>query len=233
MGPIHSDSHLSWHLPEAEGGLSPLDRGDGSGRVSAKNVYNALAALSWNSSIPTWRQRLWKATCPLKYKLHTWLMLEQKLLFWDQLQRRGWEGPSRCALCAQDADSSLHVLVNCPFTKNLWTSTSAALKIQNHWTGTSIISCFKNWIHNSTLTICCHYTYVGMSGFPEMPPSSLISHPLLNSLLPSSFLKSLFLLKLLSLNLLGSHNTLLLTERWPGLMGPPNREASYAVQGEN
>jgi hypothetical protein len=40
-------------------------------------------------------------------------------------------------------------------------------------------------------------------------------------------------LQLFSVNRFGSLNTLLQSERWPGLMGPPNREASYVAQGGN
>jgi hypothetical protein len=136
--------------------------GDRSDRITAKNVYNALAAFSWNTSIASWRQRIWKASCPLKYKLFSWLMLENKLLFWDNLQARGWEGPSRCSLCARDIESSLHVFVFCSFTRAVWTATTTALKIPTHWSGNNIHTCFQNWILNSStipmlpIHICWH-----------------------------------------------------------------------------
>jgi ribonuclease HI len=136
--------------------------GDRSGRLTAKNVYQALADIIWNPSTANWRQRIWKDTCPLKYKLFAWLMLENRLLFWDKLQARGWEGPNRCPLCAQDNESSLHVFVLCSFTRTLWTAITSALKIPAHWSGNSVLSCFQFWIHNSIslpmlpLHICWH-----------------------------------------------------------------------------
>jgi len=74
--------------------------GDRTGRITAKSVYNALAGLAWHTTSASWRQRIWKASCPLKCKLFSWLLLKNKLLFWDKLQTRGWEGPSRCSLCS-------------------------------------------------------------------------------------------------------------------------------------
>jgi ribonuclease HI len=136
--------------------------GDRSGRLTAKNAYQALADLIWNPSTANWRQRIWKDTCPLKYKLFAWLMLENRLLFWDKLQARGWEGPNRCPLCAQDNESTLHVFVLCPFTQALWTAITSALNIPAHWSGNSVPSCFQYWIHKSTslpmlpLHICWH-----------------------------------------------------------------------------
>ena len=42
---------------------------------------------------------LWTLSIPLKLKCFIWLILKGKILTWDQLQSRGFMGPSRCVLC--------------------------------------------------------------------------------------------------------------------------------------
>jgi hypothetical protein len=119
-----------------------------------------------------WRQRIWKASCPLKCKLFTWLMLENKLLFWNNLQARGWEGPSRCSLCAQDIETSLHVFVLCPFTSALWTATTVTLKIPNLWMAPVYFLAFNTGYTIPALTQCCQFTCAGSFGWPETMLSS-------------------------------------------------------------
>jgi hypothetical protein len=43
-----------------------------------------------------WRKSLWSWDCPLKLKLFTWLVAENKILTWENMQRRGFEGPGYC-----------------------------------------------------------------------------------------------------------------------------------------
>jgi ribonuclease HI len=128
--------------------------GDRSGLLTAKNVYLALAAHNWKTLIPNWRQRIWRESGPLKHKLFAWLLLENKLLLWDNLQKRGWEGPNRCALCARDMESTLHVFVQCSFTSSLWSYITSALNISTLWSGNNVKACFQNWIQsNSSLAL--------------------------------------------------------------------------------
>jgi hypothetical protein len=128
--------------------------GDRSRLLSAKNVYLALAAQKWRTVIPNWRKRIWREQGPLKHKLFTWLLLENKLLLWDNLQKRGWEGPNRCALCAKDMESSLHVFVQCSFTSSIWNYITSALNVSTFWVGNDVKACFQNWIqHNRSLAL--------------------------------------------------------------------------------
>jgi ribonuclease HI len=117
---------------------------------------------------------------PLKIQIALVAHVEKKLLFWDNLQARGWEGPSRFPLCAQDIDSTLHVFMLCSFTRALWTTTTTALNIPNHWSGINIQSCFQNWIHTSSthpmlpIHICWHvWLSRNASIFNEKTPSIL------------------------------------------------------------
>jgi hypothetical protein len=109
------------HLTEA--GIRLQDRpdtliwtgGDKSGYISVRNIYKALTEASWHTRDRTWRSRLWKWNCPLKIKLFTWLMTENKILVWDNLQKRGWSGPNRCILCKEDSETYTPPLRALPF----------------------------------------------------------------------------------------------------------------------
>jgi hypothetical protein len=73
--------------------------GDNSGILTAKNAYDTLATNMWIRSTSWWHRTLWDQDLALKIKLFSWLMMEGKILTWDNLQRRGWVGPSVCCLC--------------------------------------------------------------------------------------------------------------------------------------
>jgi len=62
--------------------------GDSSGRITVKNVYEAVECKKHAFLIGGWRNTLWKWDCPLKLKLFSWLVVENKVLSWDNLQRR-------------------------------------------------------------------------------------------------------------------------------------------------
>jgi hypothetical protein len=84
--------------------------------------------------------------CPLKIKIFTWLVAENKILIWENLQKRGWEGPSICILCKNSSETGLHLFVNCPFTSVVWNKVIYTLKLSRGWNGSSVSDCYDNWI---------------------------------------------------------------------------------------
>jgi hypothetical protein len=94
--------------------------GDKSGLISVKNVYTALTNKLWHHTIGGWRRHLWSWNIAQKIRLFTWLAIENKILTWDILQRKGWEGPSICQLCSSDSETVLHLFVKCSFTRQVW-----------------------------------------------------------------------------------------------------------------
>jgi hypothetical protein len=49
-------------------------------KISVKNVYVAMEKKKWNFVIGGWRKSMWSWDCPLKIKLFTWLVAENKIL---------------------------------------------------------------------------------------------------------------------------------------------------------
>jgi hypothetical protein len=67
--------------------------GDKSGIPSAKNFYSSIISSKSLSKVESWRLSIWNWKIQLKVKLFIWLAIEDKILTWNMLQKKGWEGP--------------------------------------------------------------------------------------------------------------------------------------------
>ena len=67
-----------------------------------------------------WWKRLWKIQCPLKTIITMWLAFSNKLLTWEMLEKRGFEGPGLCSLCRSSNETSSHLFALCPYAGNVW-----------------------------------------------------------------------------------------------------------------
>jgi len=63
--------------------------GDRSGIISVKNIYLALVKKNLPIGVEGWRRHMWKWDLVQKIKLFTWLSVENIILTWDTLQRKG------------------------------------------------------------------------------------------------------------------------------------------------
>jgi hypothetical protein len=94
--------------------------GDMSAQITVKNVYESLSNKLWRYKIGGWRRKMWTWDCPLKLKFFVWLSVENKILTWKNLQKRGWKGPGMCYLCRLKGESRNHIFVSCVFTISVW-----------------------------------------------------------------------------------------------------------------
>ena len=56
-----------------------------------------------------------------------WLELSNKLLTWEMLKKRGFEGPVFCCLCKMKEETKLHLFTLCPYVGSVWTSVTQNL----------------------------------------------------------------------------------------------------------
>lgn len=63
---------------------------------------------------------IWSVRCPLKIRVFLWLIEKNVLLTWDNLQRRGWVGPSICTLCGNEEETIEHITLRCDSVRSLW-----------------------------------------------------------------------------------------------------------------
>jgi hypothetical protein len=138
---------------------------DCSGTISAKKLYLALAKKFWPSPVGGWRRHLWKWDLIPKIKLFIWLSLENIILTWDILQRKGWQGPNICVLCLNEAESVYHLFVSYCFCREVWSHFYTTLNIQIVWEGAFLNSFFESWLEKEetfiTLpSIICWYLWL-------------------------------------------------------------------------
>jgi hypothetical protein len=124
--------------------------GDKSGNISVKNIYEALSNSLWNYKAWRMEEKFMEVGVSLKIKLFVWLIAENKILSWKNLQKRGWKGPGICNLCKKDRESTKHLFLNCSFTRSVWEELKKALNLGTGWNGNTVVESFRNWtIQNS------------------------------------------------------------------------------------
>eukprot|EP00253_Pinus_taeda_P017832 PITA_17832 len=93
--------HLIWTVPNAK---MP---------VRVKDIYVDMISSKASRSYPLYPPCLWKSGCPLKMILFSWLVFNNINLSWENLRKRSWHGPSRCAMCEAEEEPNLHMFFQC------------------------------------------------------------------------------------------------------------------------
>jgi hypothetical protein len=120
--------------------------GDRSGILNSKNIY-LLICDTQNFLIATgWCKNFWNWDLQLKVKLFLWLTANDKILTWSNLQRRGWEGPSRFYLCNYDCETTNHIFVHCSFTKQGWNIIKSLKFTSQNWRGRNLLDSLTKWM---------------------------------------------------------------------------------------
>jgi hypothetical protein len=78
-------------------------RGNVLGNITTKNAYDSITSNIWNHRKNWWHYSLWKWDMAPKIKHFTWLLLENKIITWENLQKRGKLGLGFFVLCKQDS----------------------------------------------------------------------------------------------------------------------------------
>ncbi|CAM0954217.1 unnamed protein product [Alopecurus aequalis] len=64
--------------------------------------------------------KVWAMRTEQKVKFYVWLMLQNRNWTSDRLARRGWPHSALCCFCDQTGESAVHLLLLCPFAKEIW-----------------------------------------------------------------------------------------------------------------
>jgi hypothetical protein len=90
------------------------------GTYSAAAGYQSLQAIPHVPPDPTPWRTVWSHKSIPKIDMFFWTMAHKSILTSENLRRRGWQGPSRCPLCTSEEETTDHLLLNCPFAKEVW-----------------------------------------------------------------------------------------------------------------
>lgn len=97
-----------------------------SGRYSVKTAYQAF--FEGLTRLPG-AEQLWKSAAPLRQKFFGWLAIQNRCWTADRLQNRGLPHQPMCTLCLQEQETMNHLLMQCPFSRTIWSLVTVPLKI--------------------------------------------------------------------------------------------------------
>ena len=92
------------------------------GSFTTKEAYYLTVSQTGDEENPDWKI-IWESNWWPKVSIFISLASKNKILTWDQIKKKGFNGPSRCCLCNTDGETRNHLLINCPFARILWMNT--------------------------------------------------------------------------------------------------------------
>ncbi len=90
-----------------------------------------------------WRG-VWRIPSLPKINFFAWQRCHTKILTYDILQKKCFYDPSICSLCSENAESAVHLFLECNFSKQVWTSLIQNLDPNFKLPGT-MADLFSNW----------------------------------------------------------------------------------------
>ncbi|OVA17172.1 Reverse transcriptase zinc-binding domain [Macleaya cordata] len=102
-----------------EGGDSRVWRWEKGGVFSVESCY---AAIHKGGIENFYHNSIWDTLIPTKISFFIWLVHHNSAPTQDILAKKGMIIVNRCYLCRSDGESVNHMLLHCPFTREIWTS---------------------------------------------------------------------------------------------------------------
>jgi hypothetical protein len=88
-----------------------------SGTYTASSCY--VATFQGLMTCYSWKL-IWKTWVPPKVKFFHWLANQDRCWTTERLARHGLPHHPRCLLCDQASESMRHLIMECPFTRQVW-----------------------------------------------------------------------------------------------------------------
>eukprot|EP00253_Pinus_taeda_P029818 PITA_29818 len=89
------------------------------GSFTIKEAYFLTTRQNQDEEDQDWK-KIWEGKWWPKVTIFAWLVRKGKILTWDKITKRGFQGPSRCSLCNREAENQEHLLNKCPFAESIW-----------------------------------------------------------------------------------------------------------------
>ena len=89
------------------------------GTFKVKEAYYLAMKQEREEGTSDWRV-IWEGKWWPKITIFAWLVSNKRILTWDKIQKKGFNGPSRCSLCKKDMETQEHILNNCTYARCLW-----------------------------------------------------------------------------------------------------------------
>eukprot|EP00253_Pinus_taeda_P031603 PITA_31603 len=92
------------------------------GSFTVKEAYYLIGVQERMEINPEWKI-IWEGKWWPKIALFAWLVGKDRILTWDNIQKRGLLGPSKCSLCNKENETQNHILNNCWYAVKIWNET--------------------------------------------------------------------------------------------------------------
>jgi ribonuclease HI/exonuclease III len=142
LTPLHAELEKR-KIPKNEG-HDILRWGYGTqGTFNTKEAYHLKTLSQLLPASQIW-QKIWSTKHWPKITLFLWLISHSSVLTWDNLQKRGFLGPSLCILCGKNEETLNHLLNSCPFTSQIWDQAACIMRTSDR-NRDSIMDTISNW----------------------------------------------------------------------------------------
>ena len=106
-----------------------------------------------------WNPALWP-----NVSTFLWLVAHNRALTWDNLRKRGFIGPSICALCHQQEETKEHLFNGCHYSQQIWDQGPQAMRRSNQDRG-NINDTIEKWDHSTYNNPILNLIWQFLSGF--------------------------------------------------------------------
>ncbi|XP_026405634.1 uncharacterized protein LOC113300647 [Papaver somniferum] len=91
------------------------------GSFTVKSTYKSLVENAQDVSVTNFPYKaIWNPHVPPKICFFYWTATHNKIATQDSLQHRNFKLASRCPLCPVECESTEHLLLNCHFSRKVW-----------------------------------------------------------------------------------------------------------------
>eukprot|EP00253_Pinus_taeda_P007163 PITA_07163 len=133
--------HQTWILKEND--QDKLSWGyEEKGTYTTKEAY--LITLKDQLTKDKLWEKIWNPLIWPKISTFLWLLSHNRVLTWDNLRKRKFEGPSICLNCKKEEETVVHLMQLCPFSRKIWEKVTFRCQKEGHELG-DLNNTLRNW----------------------------------------------------------------------------------------
>eukprot|EP00253_Pinus_taeda_P024057 PITA_24057 len=89
-------------------------------------------------------EKIWSPPIWPKISTFLWLLSHNRILTWDNLRKRKFEGPSICLNCKMEEETAVHLMQLCPFSRKMWEKVTFHCQKEGREIG-NVNNTLRNW----------------------------------------------------------------------------------------
>eukprot|EP00253_Pinus_taeda_P034383 PITA_34383 len=89
-------------------------------------------------------EKIWNPPIWPKISTFLWLLSHNRILTWDNLRKRKFEGPSICFNCKMEEETTVHLMQLCPLSRQMWEKVTFRCQKEGREIG-NVNNTLRNW----------------------------------------------------------------------------------------